>query len=387
MWSAIAALAFAAAVNAVPQGVTSAVAPSSPAPSGCSPDHSGSFEITVVNVTSNAKRDVMKRDNVLILTLSGGTLKDQQGRTGYIASNYQFQFDAPPQAGAIYTSGFSLCGNGSMALGGSAIFYQCYSGGFYNLYDRHWAAQCSPIYIEAIGATGGGSAPPATQASEGQPRATTAATSVSQRTDGQPIATTVPVTQISDGQIQGSPVSAKGDGQPTIASAGSVAGQRTDGQVTASPVSVKGDGQPTVASAGSPAGQRTDGQVTASPVSAKSDGQPTIASAASPVSVKSEGQPTVGTTASPVSVKSEGQPTVGTTASPVSVKSEGQPTVGTTASPVSVKPEGQPTVQAQGSASTPITPPAQFTGAASTMRAAGEAIAAIAGIVGAVALL
>jgi hypothetical protein len=57
----------------------------------------------------------------------------------YIAANYQFQFDAPPQAGAIYTTGFSLCSNNSLALGGSAIFYQCLSGSFYNLYDRDWA--------------------------------------------------------------------------------------------------------------------------------------------------------------------------------------------------------------------------------------------------------
>jgi hypothetical protein len=69
------------------------------------------------------------------------------------------------QAGAIYTSGFSLCGNGSLALGGSAVFYQCLSGDFYNLYDRHWAAQCSPIYIEAIGQ---GSTPAVSQSSEGQ---------------------------------------------------------------------------------------------------------------------------------------------------------------------------------------------------------------------------
>ena len=57
----------------------------------------------------------------------------------YIAANYQFQFDNPPQAGAIYTTGFSLCANNTLALGGSAIWYQCLSGSFYNLYDRDWA--------------------------------------------------------------------------------------------------------------------------------------------------------------------------------------------------------------------------------------------------------
>ncbi|KAF2465835.1 uncharacterized protein BDR25DRAFT_153885, partial [Lindgomyces ingoldianus] len=68
------------------------------------------------------------------LTLSGGILKDQADRTGYVASDYQFQFDSPPQAGAIYTAGFSYCANNSLALGGSAIFFQCWSGGFFNLY-------------------------------------------------------------------------------------------------------------------------------------------------------------------------------------------------------------------------------------------------------------
>jgi len=86
----------------------------------------------------------------LEMSLSNGILTDSVGRTGYIAANYQFQFDKPPQAGAIYTAGFSVCANGSLALGGSNVFWQCLSGTFYNLYDRKWAAQCSPITIESL---------------------------------------------------------------------------------------------------------------------------------------------------------------------------------------------------------------------------------------------
>ena len=89
-------------------------------------------------------------EGTLAITLADGVLKDGQGRTGYIASNFQFQFDAPPQAGAIYTTGFSACGNGTLALGGSNVFYQCLSGDFYNLYDRFWAPQCSPITINLL---------------------------------------------------------------------------------------------------------------------------------------------------------------------------------------------------------------------------------------------
>ena len=89
-------------------------------------------------------------NTTLTLTLKDGILKDYLGRTGYIASNFQFQFDDPPQSGALFTSGFSVCGNGSLALGGSAVWWQCLSGDFYNLYDRYWAEQCDPVTISAI---------------------------------------------------------------------------------------------------------------------------------------------------------------------------------------------------------------------------------------------
>lgn len=88
--------------------------------------------------------------DTLVMTLNDGVLKDNKGRTGYIAANYQFQFDDPPQAGAIYTSGFSLCSNGTLALGGSTTFYQCRSGSFYNLYNENWAPQCEPANINAL---------------------------------------------------------------------------------------------------------------------------------------------------------------------------------------------------------------------------------------------
>lgn len=89
---------------------------------------------------------------ILKLSLSNGVLKDGQGRTGYIASNSQFQFDGPPQAGAIYTAGFSVCNSGFLALGGTTTFYQCLSGGFYNLYLENVlsAGQCEAINIQVI---------------------------------------------------------------------------------------------------------------------------------------------------------------------------------------------------------------------------------------------
>ncbi|KEF59655.1 uncharacterized protein A1O9_04501, partial [Exophiala aquamarina CBS 119918] len=205
---AILALAVSALASPYPQAVTETIAPESPPPSGCMTSHEGTFQITVVNVSTSAtKRDLGRRQlaGPLTLTLTDSNLYDQAGRTGYIAANYQFQFDDPPQAGAIYTSGFSLCANNSLALGGSAIFYQCLSGDFYNLYDRDWADHCVAVYFMALissaPAPTGTVVASVTQLSDGQPQASTVV--VSQISDGQPQATTgVPVSQISDGQPQ-----------------------------------------------------------------------------------------------------------------------------------------------------------------------------------------
>lgn len=108
-------------------------------------------------------------DNTLEMTLMNGVLHDNQGRTGYIvrtftpvsfkantnnsspqAANYQFQFDAPAQTGAIYTAGFSVCEDGSLALGDQKTWYRCRSGDFYNLYSKNWAPQCEAVTIMAV---------------------------------------------------------------------------------------------------------------------------------------------------------------------------------------------------------------------------------------------
>ncbi|KAL8730710.1 MAG: hypothetical protein Q9166_003902 [cf. Caloplaca sp. 2 TL-2023] len=127
--------------DAQPQAPSVTSAPSAASASSGPESSSAASGITMV---------ACKSEGTLAITLADGVLKDAQGRTGYIASNYQFQFDAPPQAGAIYTSGFSACSNGTLALGGSNVFYQCLSGNFYNLYDRQWAPQCSPITINLL---------------------------------------------------------------------------------------------------------------------------------------------------------------------------------------------------------------------------------------------
>jgi hypothetical protein len=87
--------------------------------------------------------------SALACTLKDGVLKDPYNRIGSVVANYQFQFDGPPQAGAIYTGGFSVCKNGSLALGDSAIWWRCMSGEFGNLYDRWIGDQCSEVRIVA----------------------------------------------------------------------------------------------------------------------------------------------------------------------------------------------------------------------------------------------
>jgi len=211
-------------------------------PSGCVASAPGTFQISTVNVTSdipNSKRSLATRQlsGVLTLSLEDGDLTDQAGRTGYIASNAQFQFDAPIQPNARESTGFSLCSNGTLALDSSAIWYQCLSGDFYNLYSESLGGQCVPIYIQAVMTDDSG----ASQISDGQPQVTQPPV-VSQISDGQPQASTPVISQISDGQPQVTftppVVSQISDGQPQATFSPPVVSQISDGQpqVTFTPI-------------------------------------------------------------------------------------------------------------------------------------------------------
>ncbi|KAH8666592.1 hypothetical protein BX600DRAFT_511513 [Xylariales sp. PMI_506] len=248
------------------------------AASSCSSSYDGSFEISVADVTL-AKRGVQERgtcgaNSELVMTLSDGVAKDAQGRTAYIASNYQFQFDNPPQENALETSGWSICDGSELALNGNTTFYQCLSGSFYNLYNEDWAAQCSPINIVILPCSSSSASGAVSQGSDGQIVGTTvvATTIVTALSDGQPqvittsvsvtLYTTTPVvTQISDGQVQaptatGAVVTQISDGQvqaPTSTGGGAIVTQISDGQVQA----------PTSTGGGAIVTQISDGQVQA----------------------------------------------------------------------------------------------------------------------------
>ena len=59
MQTTFALAALAAMAYAVPQGVSGDIAPSAPAPEGCSADYPGTFQITAVN-SKVVKRDIYK---------------------------------------------------------------------------------------------------------------------------------------------------------------------------------------------------------------------------------------------------------------------------------------------------------------------------------------
>ncbi|KAJ4347720.1 hypothetical protein N0V95_005174 [Ascochyta clinopodiicola] len=140
------------AASSLAQGVEEGIEPSSSAPAGCKTTVKGNFTIGVENFFSaRSKRETAQEaaDGLLFCTLENGILRDQYSRTGSVVANRQFQFDGPPQAGAIYTGGFSICQNNSLAIGGSARWFRCMSGAFGNLYDESIGDQCTEIRIIA----------------------------------------------------------------------------------------------------------------------------------------------------------------------------------------------------------------------------------------------
>ncbi|KAM0454855.1 hypothetical protein ACHAPV_008228 [Trichoderma viride] len=232
----------------------------------CRESYDGKFEVSINKL---GKRDIEKRSScggsdALLLTLHNGILKDAKDRTGYIASNYQFQFDEPPQVDAIYTRSFSACENGTLALRSSTTFYQCRSGDFYNLYDRNWAPQCEPIELRILpcdGHTGGGDYGHEETTIGSKAVKTAIVTAIA---DGQPqVHTTtiaIPICQIGDGQVQGHTTPCGGQ------SPASPISQISDGQVVHQPSPTKPPAAiPTATGAPKPPGP---------PITQLPDGQP-----------------------------------------------------------------------------------------------------------------
>jgi len=224
-----AALAVGANAGGAPYGLK----PSAATPAGYITDSNQKFMVSIVlpsGTTGNQfPAPIECSANALVFTIKNGELYDSAGRIADIVANRQFQFDGPPaQAGAIYDAGFSIAPNTSLAIGDTTVWYQCLSGGFYNIYDQSIAPYCKEVRQNVIPCYDAGSAPStlstsgaaiASQQPDGQPTASSAAPVVTQQTDGQPngqsavttapvmTSTPVVVSQISDGQPQASAAS------------------------------------------------------------------------------------------------------------------------------------------------------------------------------------
>lgn len=231
-------LLLAAATSVVAQAVTDSIAPTAVAPPGCKPTFDGRFEISIQDIVPQEVSPALKvrlpplpaglplpipdcglvadqcrsptqaraanracpGEGVLVVEVADTVMKDAQGRVAYLADNFQFQFDGPPQAGALFTAGFSVCGNGSIALGDSTVFYKCQSGDIYNLYDRWIAEQCSPVRLNVMPCGGDVQDPQNVVGS-----AVVSTTVVMPLSDGQPqvvtTTTVIPMCQIGDGKF------------------------------------------------------------------------------------------------------------------------------------------------------------------------------------------
>jgi len=262
--------------SATAQGVTGKISPTGNAPDGCTTNFDGKFQLTLINPASKRDVAIERRASCdgalgsLVVTLKDGQLFDAQSRTGYIASNFQFQFDGPPQAGAIFTAGFTACKNNLLAFGANTTFFSCASGTFGNLYDRNWAAQCAPVQLSIQSCNAGAAAGGAGQIGDGQVIGTTTATTTIVRpiSDGQPqVVTTVvpiPLCQISDGQLQvHTTPCASITSAPRPTTTAVPISQLSDGQIQVTPG--VGGAPPPPVTVGSSAATRTSGPAPTAP--------------------------------------------------------------------------------------------------------------------------
>lgn len=104
------------------------------------------FNTTVVNATTGAKIAIPGFPTGQ-LYLKGGFLSTSEGAVAYFDANHQLRWNRQ------YTVSSSVCGNGSVAIGGSAILYRCLSINFFQLFSKNVSSECSPAYISVISIT------------------------------------------------------------------------------------------------------------------------------------------------------------------------------------------------------------------------------------------
>ncbi|KAF2093679.1 hypothetical protein NA57DRAFT_61384 [Rhizodiscina lignyota] len=154
----------------IPTGVSTVMKPDTTPASTCHPNYpkSGSpvpFQLKVLDrILTNDQLGTpakMEADNKMV-TLKDGMIFDAQNRIFSVVSNFQLEYDNPPQDTAIYTAGWYLCDNGTITLGSWLSFTACNSENAgeteteEKLYLQNGAGQCKPAQI--LGPSENGSA-------------------------------------------------------------------------------------------------------------------------------------------------------------------------------------------------------------------------------------
>lgn len=100
----------------------------------------------------------LSSSKVPYMSLQYGNLMDSRGRYAYIGADRKLTFANPVHHDAVITSGFGVCSNSTISLGGSTIFYSCLGVGDdrsgSGIYDRPVDGYCHPVHLELVSIIG-----------------------------------------------------------------------------------------------------------------------------------------------------------------------------------------------------------------------------------------
>lgn len=117
--------------SALPQGVFETIVPPGGIPPGCQSTYGEKFNFRSIYgpVGYPGFHRICATPGQLQIRVTNGIMTDQIGRIGAVVANRQIQFDGPPaQSGSVYTGGWSVCDDGTLALGPQKFFFACASG-------------------------------------------------------------------------------------------------------------------------------------------------------------------------------------------------------------------------------------------------------------------
>lgn len=124
--------------------------PLQPVPSGCNNAVPYSFDLSVIDPTTEALGCPFHLQ-ASGFTLSNGILRSRQSQVGYIASDGRLSFGNPFQFNTAHDASFSICNNASLAFSGSTVFYRCFHDRSFGIFNEPNGILCSPIFIGVVG--------------------------------------------------------------------------------------------------------------------------------------------------------------------------------------------------------------------------------------------